>query len=42
VVRAGADVLVAGSAIFKAADPARKIKDMVELAAPLGYHSNYV
>jgi ribulose-phosphate 3-epimerase len=42
VVRAGAEVLVAGSAIFNAPDPARKVKEMLEIAAPLGYHSNYV
>jgi len=39
VVRAGADVLVAGSAIFHAADPARKIKELLEIAERLGYHS---
>ena len=42
VVKAGAEVLVAGSAIFQAPDPARKIKEMLEIAAPLGYHSKYV
>jgi ribulose-phosphate 3-epimerase len=42
VVRAGAEVLVAGSAIFKAADPGQKIKEMVDIAAPLSYYSNYV
>ena len=42
VVRAGAEVLVAGSAIFGAADPARKIKEMLAQAAPLSYHSNFV
>ncbi len=42
VVRAGAGILVAGSAIFKSPDPARKIKEMLDLAAPLGYHSRYV
>jgi ribulose-phosphate 3-epimerase len=42
VVQAGAEILVAGSAIFHAADPARKIKEMLEIAAPLGYHSRYV
>ena len=42
VVQAGAEVLVAGSAIFGAADPARKIKEMLALAAPLSYHSNFV
>jgi ribulose-phosphate 3-epimerase len=42
VVRAGAEVLVAGSAIFQAADPARKIKEMLEIAASVGYHRGYV
>jgi ribulose-phosphate 3-epimerase len=42
VVRAGAEVLVAGSAIFHAPDPARKVKELLALAAPLGYHSNLV
>ena len=42
VVRAGAEVLVAGSAIFKAADPARKIREMVAMAAPLSYDSKFV
>jgi ribulose-phosphate 3-epimerase len=42
VVRAGADVLVAGSAIFHAPDPGQKIREMVELAAPLSYHSKFV
>jgi ribulose-phosphate 3-epimerase len=42
VVRAGAEILVAGSAIFHAPDPARKVREMLEIAAPLSYHSNYV
>ena len=42
VVKAGAEVLVAGSAIFDAPDPARKIKELLEIAGPLGYHSKYV
>ena len=42
VVRAGAEVLVAGSAIFHAPDPARKIKEMLEIAASVGYHRGYV
>ena len=42
VVRAGAEVLVAGSAIFNAPDPARKIKEMLEIAASGGYHRGYV
>jgi ribulose-phosphate 3-epimerase len=39
VVRAGAEVLVAGSAIFHAPDPARKIKELLEIAERLGYYS---
>jgi ribulose-phosphate 3-epimerase len=42
VLKAGAEVLVAGSAIFHAPDPARKIREMLEIAARLGYDSNYV
>jgi pentose-5-phosphate-3-epimerase len=42
VVKAGAEVLVAGSAIFNAPDPARKVKELLEMAAPLSYHSKYV
>jgi ribulose-phosphate 3-epimerase len=42
VIRAGAEVLVAGSAIFHAPDPARKIKEMLEIAASVGYHRGYV
>jgi ribulose-phosphate 3-epimerase len=42
VLKAGAEVLVAGSAIFHNPDPARKIKEMLEIAARVGYHSNYV
>lgn len=42
VIKAGAEVLVAGSAIFHAPDPARKVKELLEIAAPLGYHSRYV
>ena len=42
VLKAGAEVLVAGSAIFHAPDPARKIKEMLEIAARLGYHSKYI
>ena len=38
VVKAGAEVLVAGSAIFHSPDSARKIKEMLEIAASVGYH----
>lgn len=37
VVRAGAGMLVAGSAIFQAPDPARKVKELLEIAASVGY-----
>jgi ribulose-phosphate 3-epimerase len=37
VVKAGAQVLVAGSAIFHAADPARKVKELLEIAVSVGY-----
>ena len=42
VIRAGAEVIVAGSAIFHAPDPARKIKELLEIAASVGYHHGYV
>jgi len=42
VVRAGAEVLVSGSAIFHAPDPGQKVREMLALAAPLGYHSKFV
>ena len=42
VVKAGAEVLVAGSAIFQAPDPARKIKELLEIAASVGYHRGQV
>lgn len=42
VVKAGAQVIVAGSAIFHAVDPARKVKEMLEMAATLGYDASYV
>jgi pentose-5-phosphate-3-epimerase len=42
VINAGAEVVVAGSAIFLGGDPARKVKEMLEIAALLGYHSKYV
>jgi ribulose-phosphate 3-epimerase len=42
VVKAGAEVLVSGTAIFRASDPGLKIREMVELAAPLSYHSKFV
>lgn len=42
VVQAGAEILVAGSAIFHAPDPARKVKELLAIATPLGYHRNYV
>jgi ribulose-phosphate 3-epimerase len=42
VLKVGAEVLVAGSAIFHDPDPARKIKEMLEIAARVGYDSKYV
>ena len=41
VVKAGAEVLVAGSAIFRAPDPARKVKELLEIARSVGYHRGY-
>jgi ribulose-phosphate 3-epimerase len=40
VVRAGAEILVAGSAIFKTEDPAGSVKEMLAKVSTLGYHSN--
>jgi len=37
VVKAGAQVLVAGSAIFHSPDPARKVKELLEIAASVSY-----
>jgi ribulose-phosphate 3-epimerase len=37
VVKAGAEMLVAGSAIFHAPDPARKVKELLEIADSVGY-----
>jgi ribulose-phosphate 3-epimerase len=42
VVKAGADILVAGAAIFHAPDPARKIGELLEIAASLSYHARRV
>lgn len=42
VIAAGAQVLVAGSAIFGDPDPARKLKEMLAIATRLSYHSNVV
>jgi ribulose-phosphate 3-epimerase len=42
VVKAGAEVLVSGSAIFHAADPARKVKELLEIAASVGYDRGHV
>ena len=42
VVAAGAQILVAGSAIFGDPDPARKLKEMLAIASRLSYHSNVV
>jgi ribulose-phosphate 3-epimerase len=42
VVKAGANILVAGAAVFKAADPAARIGELLEIAASLGYHARCV
>jgi ribulose-phosphate 3-epimerase len=42
VVNAGADILVAGSAIFGDPDPARKVREMLEIASRLRYDSGVV
>src|SRR5688572_25014087 len=42
VLKAGAEVIVAGSAIFHSKDPARKVREMLEIASRVGYDSNYV
>jgi ribulose-phosphate 3-epimerase len=42
VIEAGASVLVVGSAIFGRPDPGAKVREMLETAASLRYHSDYV
>jgi pentose-5-phosphate-3-epimerase len=42
IIAAGAQILVAGSAIFGDADPARKLKEMLAIASRLSYHSKVV
>jgi ribulose-phosphate 3-epimerase len=42
IITAGAQVLVAGSAIFNDPDPARKIKEMLAIASRVGYDSGVV
>jgi ribulose-phosphate 3-epimerase len=42
VIRAGAQVLVAGSAIFHAPDPGRKVQELLEIGASVGYHRGHV
>ena len=39
VLGAGAEIIVAGSSIFRASDPAAKVQEMLEKAALLGYHN---
>jgi pentose-5-phosphate-3-epimerase len=41
-VKAGAEILVAGSAIFNNHDPAQKVKELMEIAASVGYDRRYV
>jgi ribulose-phosphate 3-epimerase len=40
VLEAGADILVAGSAVFGTGNPAERVREMLEMAASLGYHAN--
>ena len=42
VIKAGAEVLVAGSAIFNAPDPGRKVTELLEVARSVGYDRGYV
>ena len=42
VVKAGAEILVVGSAIFHASEPGRKVKELLEIAASVGYDRGYV
>ena len=42
VVKAGAEMLVSGSAIFHAPDPGRKVKELLEIAASVGYDQQHV
>jgi ribulose-phosphate 3-epimerase len=42
VVKAGAEILVSGSAIFKAPDPGRKVKELLEIASSVGYDRSHV
>lgn len=42
VVKAGAEVLVAGSAIFGTPDPGRKVKELLEIAASVRYDRGYI
>jgi ribulose-phosphate 3-epimerase len=42
IVSAGAQVLVAGSAIFNDPDPARKLKEMLAIASRVGYDPRVV
>jgi ribulose-phosphate 3-epimerase len=42
IISAGAQILVAGSAIFNDPDPARKIKEMLAIASRVGYDSGVV
>ena len=42
VVKAGAEMLVSGSAIFHSPDPGRKVKELLEIAASVGYDRQHV
>ena len=42
VVKAGAEVLVAGSAIFTAPDPGQKVRELLEIGTSVGYDRGYI
>jgi ribulose-phosphate 3-epimerase len=42
VIQAGAEILVAGSAIFHSPDPGRKVKELLEIASSVGYDRLHV
>jgi ribulose-phosphate 3-epimerase len=41
VIGAGAEVLVVGAAVFHASRPGQQVRDLLEKAQSLGYHSRY-
>lgn len=42
IVKAGAQILVAGSAIFQAPDPGQMVKELLEIASLVGYDREHV